>query len=271
MELNRRHLLAGFSALGLVGASAHAAAIKQPYQKIGVQLYTVRDAFAADPLGTLKRVKALGFDQVETISFGGMAAKDLKAKLGDIGLTAPSSHIGLADWQSRPEAALDDMAALGADYAVLAWLPAEDRGSWKAWADKMNAWGTLAKARGLGFAYHNHDFEFKKTPEGEMPFHILLENTDPALVTFELDCYWASFAGHDPVHVLHEHGDRVRLLHLKDKLADGGMAPVGEGTIDYAAVLALAHKIGVKYGYVEHDNPTDPWASITTSIKNLKG
>ena len=123
MQLNRRHLLAGFSALGLVGLSANAAAIKQPYQKIGLQLYTVRDAFTAEPSGTLQRVKGLGYDYVETISFGGMTPAGFKAKLTEIGLSAPSSHIGLADWNTRPEAALDDMVALGADYAVLAWMP----------------------------------------------------------------------------------------------------------------------------------------------------
>jgi sugar phosphate isomerase/epimerase len=271
MQLNRRHLLAGFSALGLVGLSANAAAIKQPYQKIGLQLYTVRDAFTADPVSTLQRVKELGYDYVETISFGGLTPAAFKAKLGEIGLTAPSSHIGLADWNTRPEAALDEMTALGADYAVLAWMPPEERKDWKALGAKMNKWGALAKERKLGFAYHNHDFEFTKTAEGELPYHLLLENTDPALVNFELDCYWASFAGHDPVHVLHEHGDRIHLLHLKDKLADGAMAPVGEGVIDYAAVLAKANELGIKYGFVEHDNPADPWASIAPSIKNLKG
>ena len=271
MELNRRHLLAGFSALGLVGLSANAATIKQPYKKIGLQLYTVRDAFTADPAGTLQKVKGLGYDYVETVSFGGLTPKAFKAKLGEIGLVAPSAHIGLADWQNRPEAALDDLVALGADYAVLAWMPPEDRKDWKALGDRMNKWGALAKARGLGFAYHNHDFEFTKTAEGALPYHLLLENTDPALVGFELDCYWASFAGHDPLHILQEHGDRIRMLHLKDKLADGSMAPVGEGVIDFAAVLAKASALGIKYGFVEHDNPTDPWASITTSIRNLKG
>ncbi|MDV6332236.1 sugar phosphate isomerase/epimerase [Asticcacaulis sp. 201] len=271
MELNRRHLLAALSALGLAGASAQAKPVKSPFKKIGVQLYTVRDAFAKDPVGTLKRVKALGYDQVETIAFGGFSAADFKARLNDVGLTAPSGHVGLTDWQTRAEAALDDQVAVGARYAVLAWLPTEDRDGWKAWADKMNAWGQLAKARGLTFCYHNHDFEFKKTASGEIPYHLLLENTDPSLVAFELDCYWASFAGHDPVHVLKEHGSRIRQLHLKDKLADGSMAPVGEGTIDFAAVLNTAVKSGVENVYVEHDNPTDPWASIATSIKNLKG
>jgi sugar phosphate isomerase/epimerase len=271
MELNRRHLLAGFSALSLTGFSANAAVIKQPYQKMGLQLYTVRDAFATDPVGTLQKVRGLGYDYVEAITFGGMAPTVLKVKLTEIGLGAPSMHIGLADWQNRPEAALDDLAALGADCAVLAWMPPEERKEWKSLAGKINSWAALAKARGLKFAYHNHDFEFTKTPEGEMPYHLLLENTDPALVGFELDCYWASFAGHDPLHILKEHGDRIRMLHLKDKAADGAMAPVGEGTIDFGAVLSKANELGIRYAFVEHDNPTDPWASIATSIRNLKG
>ncbi len=182
----------------------------------------------------------------------------------------PSGHIGLDDWKTRPEAVLDDMAAAGADYALLAWLPEGERKDWKALAAQMNRWGALAKERDLGFAYHNHNFEFTPSSEG-LPYHLLLDNTDPKLVAFELDCYWASLAGHDPVHVLKEHGDRIRLLHLKDKLANGDMAPVGEGVIDFAAVLAQAKIAGVEYVYVEHDNPVDPWASLTTSLKNLRG
>ena len=150
MDINRRHLLAGISALGFAGLSANAATLKQPYQKIGLQLYTVRDSFAADPAGTLQKVKGLGYDYVETISYGGMAPAALKAKLAEIGLSAPSAHIGLNDWQTRPEAALDDLAALGADYAVLAWMPPEDRKDWKALGDKMNKWGALAKSAKLG-------------------------------------------------------------------------------------------------------------------------
>ncbi len=272
--MNRRHLLAGLPALSLsplaLSALPARAARVQPYQKIGVQLYTVRQAFGADPLATLARLRAIGYDYVEPVSFGGLTPAVLKSALTQAGLTAPSAHIGLNDWKSRPEAALDDVAALGARIVVLAWLPEEARKDWKGLAKQMNLWAQMAHERGLGFAYHNHDFEFTRSTEG-LPYHLLLENTDPKTVAFELDCYWASLAGRDPLHVLQEHGDRIRLLHLKDKTAGGDMAPVGEGVIDFSAILTKAKALGIEYVYVEHDNPTDPFASLTTSLKNLKG
>ena len=264
--MNRRHLLAGLSALSLSPLAARAA-IVQPYQKIGAQLYTVRQAFNADPAGTLTKLKAIGYDYVESVSFGGLTPVALKAALMQAGLTA---HIDLDNWKKRPEAALDDVAAMGADFAVLAWLPEDARKDWKALAAQMNHWAELAHERDLGFAYHNHNFEFVRSAEG-LPYHLLLENTDPKKVAFELDCYWASLAGHDPVHVLKEHGDRIRLLHLKDKTAGGDMAPVGQGTINFAAVLTQAKAVGVEYVYAEHDNPIDPFASLTTSLKTLRG
>lgn len=272
MQLSRRHFFAGAAALSAaaLGTGALAGLGSQPFKKIGLQLYTVRDVFNADPAGTLAKVRGIGFDEVETAGFAGRSAKELRAMLDSSGLKCISGHVGYDDWLKRPEAALDDMAALGAKYAVLAWLQPDQRKEWVALGQKMNSWGELCKARGLQMTYHNHDFEFQNTPEG-LPFHLLLKNTDPKLVAFELDCYWASFANHDPVHVLHEHGDRIRLLHVKDKGADGKMTPVGQGTIDWGKVLPAGKTAGVTNIFVEHDNPTDSFASITASIKYLKG
>jgi len=268
--LNRRHFLAGLTALAAAGQAA-ARPVPQPYTTLGVQLYTVRDALAADPAGTLQKVYDIGYRRVETVSFGGMTAKDFKGLLDRIGLAAPSCHIGLGDWQTRAEAALDDAVAIGADYAVVPWLPDDQRKDWEKLAAQMNAWADLAADRDLSLAYHNHNFEFTPAADGRIPYHILLDNTDPAKVYFELDCYWASLAGHDPAHILEEHGPRVRLLHLKDKTATGDMAPVGEGVIDFPTVLSKAKTLGIDYVYVEHDNPADPFASITTSYQNLRG
>lgn len=271
-NLSRRNLLAGSLALGLTGAATAAGAWpwEKPFKKIGLELYTVRAALQADPSGTLQKVRAIGFDEVETAGLAGKTATEFKALLDQAGLKATASHIGFDDWIKRPEAALDDVATLGVEYAVLAWMAPDQRNGWVARAKQMNGWAAMAKARGLKFAYHNHDFEFAKSDEG-MPFHLLLENTDPALVAFELDCYWASFAGHDPLHVIKEHGDRIRLLHLKDKAKDGKMAPVGQGTIDFAKVLKAGKAVGVTHVFVEHDNPEDPFASITQSLKYLRG
>ncbi len=271
IDLSRRNLLAGGLALGLTGATSAAVAWpwEKPFKKIGLQLYTVRAALQADPLGTLQKVRAIGFDEVETAGLAGKTAVEFRSLLDQVGLKAISSHIGYDDWLNKPEAALDDVAALGGAYAVLAWMAPDLRNGWAAHAKQLNTFAALAKARGLKFAYHNHNFEFAKSDEG-LPYHLLLENTDPSLVAFELDCYWASFAGHDPLEILKEHGDRIRLLHLKDKAKDGEMAPVGQGVIDFPKVLKMGKAAGVTNVFVEHDNPADPFASITQSLKYLR-
>ncbi|ESQ77726.1 sugar phosphate isomerase/epimerase [Asticcacaulis sp. AC402] len=262
---SRRGFLMGGLALSLAGAGVAQA---HPYHNLGMQLYTVRDAFQADPLATLQKIKTIGFSEVETAGLAGRSAAEIRGFLDQAGLKAVSSHVGHDDWFNRPEAALDEVATLGGKYAVLAWLAPERRNNWARLGEQMNRWADLAKARGITVAYHNHDFEFEKTAEG-MPFHILMDVTDPAKVAIELDCYWASFAGHDPLHVLHEHGDRIRLLHLKDKSADGKMTSVGSGVIDYTAVLKAAREKGVTNVFVEHDNPTDAFASLQASYAYL--
>ena len=272
IDLSRRNLLAGAAALGLAGTATAAVAWpwQKPFKKVGVQLYSVRVALQADPLGTLQKVRAIGFDEVETAGLAGKTAKEFRGLLDQVGLKAPSSHIGYDDWVNRPEAALDDVAALGGEYAVLAWLAPDLRNGWVARARQLNGFAALAMARGLKFAYHNHNFEFIKSDEG-LPYHLLLENTDPELVAFELDCYWASFMSHDPVEILHEHGARIRMLHLKDKAKDGQIATVGQGVIDFAKVLKAGKAAGVAHVFVEHDNAADPFASITQSLKYLRG
>lgn len=274
MDMNRRALLGAFAAALPLSACASMPSLpglkSHPYNKIGVQLYTVRDAFSADPEGTLGRIRAIGYDEVEFTNFAGKSPADFRQMIANAGLQGPSGHVSLADLRARAEGLFDDMATAGATYTILAWLPEEERKDWRALGTAMNNWGSLARARGLRFGYHNHDFEFTRTAEGELPYHLLLDNTDPDAVCFELDCYWASKAGHDPLHILAEHGARIRQLHLKDKTASGDMAPVGQGVIDFPAVLKAAKAAGVDHVYVEHDNPQDPWASITASLKALK-
>ncbi len=276
MSIHRRHMLFGaLSGLTLSAMAGAAAArtggMNQPYDRIGLQLYTVRDAFAADPEGTLGKIRAIGYDEVEFINFGGRTPADFKAMIASAGLSGPSGHVSLADLRDHADSLFAGLAAAGASYAILAWLPEEVRNDWVKMAGEMNGYGATARAHGLKFGYHNHNFEFVPTADGQIPYHLLLANTDPAEVCFELDCYWASLAGHDPLDILNQHGDRIRQLHLKDKTASGDMAPVGQGVIDFPAILEKARAMGVEHVYVEHDNPTDPFASITASLKALKG
>ena len=278
LSLSRRGLLGGAAAasaaLSLAAAGAQArnrhhrhAGVRQPYGQIGVQLYTVRDAFNADPLGTLQMVKVLGYDQVEMIGLAGKTAPQIKAWLDALGLTARSGHIG--DWYNRAEASLDELAGIGAAYAVMPWMPVEERTDWPGFAAKLNHWGELARARGLKLAYHNHDFEFAagSTPQG---YDVLLADTDPALVWFELDVYWAAHGGRDPVTMIHDHADRIRMLHLKDLAKDRAITSVGAGTLDFPKILSAAKASSVDYVFVEDDNAVDPFDSINKSIRYLK-
>ncbi len=270
--LSRRSLFGGLAAAGLLATAADAkkarVVARQPYKPIGVQLYTVRDAWKADPLGTLQIIRALGFDQVELIGLNGLAPAQIKTWLDGLGLTARSGHMG--DWTTRAEASMDDLVSLGASYAVVPYLPDDQRKEWEAFGAKLNALGELAKARGLKLAYHNHDFEFIPMADGKLPFDIIRSHTDPSLVWFELDVYWATHGKQDPVAMLNRDPARYRMLHLKDMNTDGSMAPVGKGTIDFRKVLSTAHKNGVEFVFVEHDNPVNPFDSINQSIKYLK-
>ena len=261
-------LMAGLPAQARVHRAAHSTRGHQPYDKIGVQLYTVRDAFAADPLGTLQMVRVLGYDQVEMIGLAGRKPAEIKGWLDDLGLAAKSGHIG--DWYNRAEASLDELAAIGASYAVMPWMPVEERADWKGFAGKLNHWGELARARGLKLAYHNHDFEFHPADGGGEFYDVLLAQTDPALVFFELDIYWAAHGGHDPAAMIRAHGPRIRMLHLKDKRPDGGMAPVGSGTLDFRGILQTAAAAKVDYVFVEHDDAKNPFDSISKSIRYLR-
>ena len=271
--LSRRSLFGGLAAAGLLATAAEAkklsrAVARQPYKEIGLQLYTVRDAWKADPLGTLQMVRALGYDSVEMIGLNGLATSQIKGWLDGLGLKARSGHLG--DWATRAEAGMDDLVALGASYAVFPWLPEDLRKDWEALGGTLNRLGELAKVRGLKLAYHNHDFEFIATSDGRLPYDIIRESTDPALVGFELDVYWATHGGQDPVAMLNRDPTRFRMLHLKDMAKDRTMAPVGQGIIDFPKVLATAHKNGVEFVFVEHDNPVNPFDSLHQSIGYLR-
>ena len=160
--------------------------------------------------------------------------------------------------------------ALGQEYVIVPFLAAAMRVShdvYSALADRFNRLGERARAAGLRFAYHNHDFEFETFGTGKPAFDTLLERTDPALVSFELDVYWVYKAGHDPLQYFTKHPGRFALCHVKDGTAPPArtMVDVGAGAIDFAGLFALAERAGLRYAIVEHDQPTDAIASIRAS------
>jgi sugar phosphate isomerase/epimerase len=252
-------------------------------KEIGVQLYTVRTVLPQKPAETLNAIRAIGYTAME----GTLAGFDkIWPAVQASGLKPVSIHLDANLVMQRSDdlaRTLQQLKQYGFSYAVFPYLAPAARGGpdvIKAFAEKLNWAGEKSKAAGLTFAYHNHAFEFEEVG-GSPLFHILLENTDPKLVGFELDAFWVSVAGHDPAELIAQMKGRVRLLHLKDK-AEGtpvmhnesvprtAFKEVGHGAIDWPKVLRAAASAGVEHYFVEQDQtPTDPLDSLRQSYEFL--
>jgi sugar phosphate isomerase/epimerase len=279
--VDRRRFLGALSsaaaALGLGSRPARAWARRarastDRIDAIGIQLYTVRSLMGDDVEGTLAALAGIGYREVEFAGLHGRSASEMRALLDDLGVRAVSSHHSLQEVTESLPRLLEDASTLGQTYLVVPYLDAGDRTAdgYRRAADAFNAAGAMARAAGIRFGYHNHDFEFAPL-DGTTGFDLLLERTDPQLVTFELDVYWMVNGGRDPLAYFEAHPGRFELLHLKDRTADGRMVDVGAGAIDFAAVLERGERSGVEHGFVEHDQPPDPLASARNSFGHLSG
>jgi sugar phosphate isomerase/epimerase len=273
MIVNRRNMLIGTGAIA-AATLAPAASAKQ-LKAIGLQLYTVRDLFAKDPAGTLEKVAGIGYREVE-FGGGGYDAMDhamLRRTMDRLGLTAPSVHIGYDALLGQFDRSLAMAKTLGATTVVLPYMTDEHRteAGWTAALPNIDRFGAQLKKAGLGFAYHNHDFEFTARPGGVSLYDRLLRGTDPALVKLELDIYWAAHAGEDLPALIGRLAPRLYAYHVKDMRADRSMTAVGQGTIDFARLFALKGSAGVKHFYVENDQAPAPYLpDITTSFRTLR-
>jgi sugar phosphate isomerase/epimerase len=258
--------------------SSWAAAGEHP---IGVQLYTVRDQAEKDLPKVLQQIQAIGYTEVEPYwNVYTHPAAELRRMISDHGLTAPSGHF---NYEGLP-AKLDYARELGVQCVVCPMLPESMRDSldgFKQAAEQFNKWGEQASSLDMKFAFHNHNYEFKNFGSAT-GFHTLVTNTDPKLVSFEMDCYWVTQAGRDPVQMMEILGQRVRMLHLKDRkpgfptsqqLNESAehFTEVGNGTIAWGKVLQEAKKVGVEHYYVEQDKcDKPPVESLAISYKYLK-
>ncbi len=244
--------------------------------RIGVQLYTVRGAMQKDGVAaTLARIAGLGFREVEFAGYYGKSGAEIRQLLRANGLTSPSTHVSLEQMQGADFPKLVETAAtIGHKWINLAWLTPEQRGSvarYEAHAATLLKAQQVARTAGITVGYHNHDFEFE--PLGETNgYEILLDRTRDSGVQFEMDLYWMSVAGKDPVSYWTRFPGRFPMVHVKDSAGppSNEMRPVGQGTINWASLFEKRATAGIKHFYVEHDNPTDPWASLTTSVDYLK-
>ncbi|HEX8424715.1 sugar phosphate isomerase/epimerase [Hymenobacter sp.] len=285
--MQRRNFLkqAGLlSALSLV-APRHLMAAP-PALKIGLQLYTLRDYIAKDVKGVLAKIAKAGYQEVETYGyskekgFWGLTAPEFKAALTANKLTTSSGHYEMNGFvrDGNPEALnsyIEAAKACGQSYIVVPHLDEKLRASaadFKNVADKMNKAGQLCKAAGLRVAYHNHDFEYKAIG-GTTLFEVLLKETDPALVDFELDLYWVVRAGLDPVKLMAANPKRFSMWHVKDmdKAKPENNTEVGAGTIDFKKIFQSTSASGLKHIFMEQENfAIDAYQSITQSAAYIK-
>ena len=273
MILSRRNLLVGSGAVAALAfvPTASAAQLKA----IGLQLYTIRDIFSKDPVGTLGQVAKIGYREVEFGGGGydGMDHAMLRRTMDKLGLTAPSVHIGYDALLKQFDQSVTMAKTLGATTVVLPYMTAEHRNEagWNAALPNFNRFATELKKAGLGFAYHNHDFEFTTKPGGVSLYDRLLKETDPELVKVELDLYWALHAGENLSTLIERLAPRLYAYHVKDMRPDRSMTAVGQGTIDFGALFKLKGSAGVRHFYVENDEAPAPYLpDITTSFRTLR-
>ncbi|HEX3010176.1 MAG TPA: sugar phosphate isomerase/epimerase [Bacteroidales bacterium] len=255
------------------------------YPAVGIQLYTVRDALNANAVEALRKVAQLGYKNLELAGYSngkfyGMEPSEFKKVVSDLGMTVISSHTGVevkgVDTGNAQKMA-DDHAKIGVKYCIQPWLVPERRKTadmYKQFVSELNLVAEVMKKAGIQFGYHNHAFEFE-TVDGIVPYYdIYMKNTDPSLLTFELDIYWATKAGQDPIEIFKKYPGRFQLWHVKDmeKGPEQFFAPVGSGTIDYKKIFNHQETSGMKYFFVEQDATRDnkPFDAIKTSIDNLK-
>jgi sugar phosphate isomerase/epimerase len=219
---------------------------------------------ARDLPGTLGQIAAIGYDEVEFAGYFGRAPAAVKAALADAGLAAPATHVPYETLANGWDEVLDAATTIGHTIVLVAWIPPQERADldgWKRLAERFNRAGERARAAGLRFGYHNHDFELAPAG-GQVPLDVLLAATDPALVAFEMDLYWTVKGGGDPLAYFAAHPGRFELVHVKDSAGppDHRMVDLGRGTIDFARIFAHSRQAGIRHYFAEHDDPADPLA-----------
>lgn len=259
---------------------------------IGLQLYTIRDAMATDVPGSLKKVADAGYKYLELAGYAdgkfyGYEPADFKKMVNDLGMEILSSHTQVEAQGITLENAkkmAEDHSKLSVKYCIQPWVVEEARTTVASYEKMVADWnqvGKIMKQNGIQFGYHNHNFEFANV-EGKIPFYdIMMAELDPALVTMELDLFWTTKAGQNPVDIIKKYPGRFQLFHMKDMytkeapyfttVGEDDFAPVGEGIINFREILAVKDIAGMKYMIVEQDLSRDgqPFEDIKKSFVNL--
>ena len=254
---------------------------------LGLQLYTLRESFKTNVPATLDKVSAMGFTEIEGGGDYGIGVEKFKALLQERGLKMVSAGFGYESMKKDIAAAVSRAQAFGVKFVMCSWIPhsgadftlAEVH---RAAAD-FNTWGEAFKAAGITFTYHPHGYEFRPVKEGspQTHFDLLVAETNPEFVSFEMDVFWVTHPGQDPARLLAAYPNRWALMHLKDlrRGAATGIhtghapqtddVPLGTGQVNWPAVLKQAAAVGVKHYFIEDESPTVNDA-LPVSIKYLE-
>ncbi len=277
-SLGRRDVLKGglIGSIGLLAACNGAvpgqdAANTKPYAgKLGIQLYTFREQFEQDYDGVLTTLAEIGYKDLEFAGYFEHDAAEIKARMDDLGLVSNSTHVQLADMRDNFDAVVERAVLMGQSKLIIPWLASEERtlDGYKAIADLLNERAGPAKEAGMMVGYHNHEFEFE-TVDGEVPYDLLLERTESDKVTMELDFFWTHKANVDPLELFAKAPGRFSACHIKDSSAYGRMVNIGDGLINFTAIMAQAETAGLEHFYVENDDTEDAEGFAKASFEYL--
>jgi sugar phosphate isomerase/epimerase len=292
-RMNRRTFIGTSVAATVTAAARPAWATDSAHSinNIGLQLYTVREAMKTDFEGTIGKVAATGYKEVEFAGYFNHSPQDVRAILDKNNLASPSCHVGYDVVEKKWSETIEAAKVVGHSYIICPWIDEKQRtesGGWKRAADLFNEAGEESKKAGIQFGYHNHSFEFQedKSLAGKLPYDFLLEETDPKLVAMEMDLCWISVAGKDPIAYFNKYPGRFPLVHVKDYVNDphstssysgatgsvefkGHLADVGKGTIDWKRIFEQSDKAGIKHYFVENDYPKSAFDDIKISYNYL--
>jgi sugar phosphate isomerase/epimerase len=259
----------------------------QPFSKTlketpGMVSYTFRNQFAKDVPGTLDKIKAMGVTNMEMSNLFGKKASEIRTWLDERGMRCTSYGVNYDDLAGKMETVIENAKTLGAKYVRVAWIPHKGdmdlAGIQKAAAD-FNKFGKQLHDSGLTFVYHNHGYEFQPYEKGTL-FDVLMKETKPEYVSYEMDILWVFFPGQDPAALLKKYPKRFKLMHLKDLKKgvegnlSGGTPPdndvaLGTGQIDLPAILKAAQKSSIEHFYIE-DESSSAEQQVPQSIAYLK-
>ena len=246
--------------------------------EIGLQLYTIRDQMEKDVEASLGSVSKIGYNYLEAAGYRdgklyNMRPSEFAEFIRQLGMKLISSHVSLND--ENIDEAIEAHLDAGCKYIVIPYLSQSERqniNDYKRLAEKLNRLGEKTAKAGIRVAYHNHDFEFE-VMDGQKGMDVLMDETNPGLVTFEIDLFWVLYAGINPLEYMEQHPGRFELWHIKDmnNRKDKDFTEVGNGIIDYEMIFKAAEKSGMKYFFVEQDMcQRPPMESIRISYENLR-